>query len=144
MKPTVTWVVCANSSHAEIYAKEGVGSPLRLLFELSHAQSRSKAGDLASDRCGNRRGSGSYAQRTPLKEREAESFASELAGALSRAAAERRFDRLSLAASSRFLGELQRELSPAARKALVASVPKDYTRQGAGPIAASLALAGAL
>ncbi len=129
------WVVVANASRARVLEKVDTGDKPNFVHvaDLVHAKSRQKGVELGTDRPGrvNRIGHGlnssAYPPHTDPKHREHERFAQEVAKLLSAGIAADRCDGLLLVASNPFLGELKSHLSAQATKAIVRTVPSDYT-----------------
>lgn len=126
------WIVLANASVARLFSRESDRHPLVPLVTLEHAASHRKTSDLADDRMGHgsadsRPGGVSFEPRTGALKKEHAQFARELAQRLADGLASGACDRISLYASSPFLGELKAQLSPAAAKALRAAFDVDLT-----------------
>lgn len=127
------WLVVANASRARVLEKQGTEGPLLHVADLVHPESRQKGSELGDDRPGrvDRIGSGlnssAYPPHTDPRHREHERFAREVAKLLSDGVAADRCGGLLLVASNPFLGELKSHLSDQATKAIVRTVPSDYT-----------------
>ena len=108
------------------------GTDLWHVHSFEHAESRLKASELADDRLGHdstdgRPGGVSFEPRTDLHRKQHLKFARELAQRLDAGLAGGDCDRITLYASSPFLGELKGQLSPAAKKVLRAAADVDLT-----------------
>lgn len=124
---SVTWIMVANSSQAKLFANRGPHKGLELIKEMHHPQSREKAANLVSDRVGNFKGSGSYAQATDPKQHEAERFASEVAHELEAGRINHAYEKLILVASAPFMGLINERMSHQVKQKVSESINKDYT-----------------
>lgn len=127
---TVTWVVTADSTSANIFEILKIGGDFRPITELRHAQSQMKGSDLASDRPGrafDSAGTGRHAMapQVDLKAHEADVFAREVCEFIDNARARNRFERLVVVAPPDFLGRLRQNISPAANKLVTESLAKN-------------------
>ena len=127
------WVVVANAARARILeAGEAPGDCVQRA-DLVHTQSRQKGVELRSERSGHIVGGASgsggaaYSPRTDARGLERERFAREVAQALNDGVATGECAGLILVASNPFLGRLKFHLSPQASKALLETLPSDYT-----------------
>jgi protein required for attachment to host cells len=124
-----TWVVVAESARARIFSLSGIGGKLRELENLTHPESRLHDSELTSGRPG--RTSDSHGRRHGLEqamdphEREAHTFARQVAQHIDRGRREASFDSLVLIAPPKFLGELRTNLSKPTRSALSAELDKN-------------------
>ncbi|MGL6111160.1 MAG: host attachment protein [Rubrivivax sp.] len=128
------WLVVANAARARVLEQTGIAGGFVHIADLVHPQSRQKGSDLADDRPGRApstaahgTGSSAYDARTAPREREHEHFAQELAAVLNGGIAAGRCAGLVLVASDPFLGQLKKQLSEHAHKALLRTVAADYT-----------------
>jgi protein required for attachment to host cells len=135
-----TWIVVCDASRARLFSK-GEDSGAWVAFEeLTHPASRAKGIDLVSDRSGRVQQSQAKVMRPGMDPRtdprtvESERFAAEIATLLDRAHANQAFERLVIVAPARFLGQLRAELSDRLRKAVYATLEKDYTQLDARTI----------
>jgi protein required for attachment to host cells len=129
------WILIANASVARLFSRESDSGPLVPLHSFEHAESRLKASELADDRLGHdstdgRPGGVSFEPRTDLHRKQHVKFARELAQRLDEGLAGGDCGRITLYASSPFLGELKGQLSPAAKKVLRAAADVDLTSYG--------------
>jgi len=124
---SVTWIMVANASQAKLFANHGPKKGLELIKELQHPESREKAANLVSDRIGNFKGSGSYAQATDPKHHEAERFALEVAHELESGRVSNAYEKLILVASAPFMGLINDRMSHQVRQKVSESINKDYT-----------------
>ena len=141
MKPTYPiWILVSDASRARIYSVELEHRPMVLRAEFEHSESRAMEKDLVSDRpgrmsqstsSGGHPGHGSRSGMEPgttAKEVEHERFARTLTAELNTQFSRNAFARLVVVANPEFLGLLRDSLSEPLKKALSASVNKDYTR----------------
>lgn len=113
MKPTVTWVLMANSSYAEIFEVKAM--KVTFLQRLTFAERREKMHDLVSDQPGHNysrmgaKGGGGHVLNSEeaLRHHEESVFAHELIELCVKAKAEHLFDKLTIIAAPHFLGELR-------------------------------------
>lgn len=125
-----TWIIVAESARARIFTVSGIGGKFQEVADLSHPESRLHDRELSSDLPGrtfDSRGDGRHAmeQATGPQEREAQAFATEIAGHIDRGQHEGNFDSLVLVAPPKFLGRLRSELSKSARNALIGELDKN-------------------
>lgn len=141
MKPAYPiWILVSDASRARIYFVEAPHRPMVQRAEFEHAESRAMEKDLVSDRPGRmpqstssgaHPGHGSRSGMEPgttAKEVEHERFARTLTAELNTQFSRNAFARLVVVANPEFLGLLRDSLSDPLKKALAASVNKDYTR----------------
>lgn len=129
------WILVANASLARLFSRKSDSAALVLLHTFEHLESRLKASELADDRLGHdstdrRYGGVSFEPRTDLHRKQHLQFARTLAQRLGEGLAGGDCGRITLYASSPFLGELKGQLSPAAKKALRAAADVDLTSYG--------------
>jgi protein required for attachment to host cells len=128
-------IVVANASLARLFRRDAPGDPLVPLPTLSHAESRAKGEQLASDRPGHEAtdhspGGNRFEPRTDPRRKEHQRFAHEVAKRLDDVLTQLNFHSLAIFASDPFLGELKGALSDAVRQRLHATQPSDYTSLG--------------
>lgn len=125
------WVVVANAARARCFARDPENQAMKELSAFIHPESRQKGSELADDRGGlvhkSSTASTQFAPHTDLHDKAHEAFAHEIASYLEDAALAHRYPRVSLIASSAFLGELRQQLGDAARRLVTTSVPLDLT-----------------
>ena len=128
------WLVVANASRARVLEVTDKPAVYVHIADLVHPQSRQKGSDLAGDRPGHvpgpaahGTGSSAFDPRTAPRLREHERFAHEVAATLDEGIGAGRCAGLVLVASDPFLGQLKKQLSPRAHKALLRTVSADYT-----------------
>ena len=129
------WILVANASVARLFSRASDKGPLLPLHSFEHAESRLKASELADDRLVHdsndwRPGGVSFEPRMDPRRKQHLKFARELAQRLDQGLAGGDCGRITLYASSPFLGELKGQLSPAAKKVLRAAVVVDLTSYG--------------
>ena len=128
-----TWILVCNASTARLFSTDGRHSKLRLVRELSHAQSRVMPAELTTDKAGRGRtvssGPGVFAlpSRTSIKEHEAEAFARELATVLQEGLESKQYSNVALYGPPHFLGLLGKGLSATVTKRLLLRKDSDYT-----------------
>jgi protein required for attachment to host cells len=126
------WLVVANSARARVLEETDKPGVYRHVADLVHPESRQKGVDLAADGPGHYveatgTGSSAYQPRTDVREREHDRFAQEVAALLNKGVASSQCAGLILVASNPFLGELKGHLGTQATKAVLHTVPSDYT-----------------
>ena len=132
----IVWILVCDSARGRLFETRGNDPSWNLLEVFSHAESRSKTSDLASDRLGQSMSQGSVhhgalAPSKSPKEVEKSYFVHSLATMLDKGLRSNRFDRLVLVAPPQCLGMLKNELTPELQKHLMATVDKDLTHSDA-------------
>lgn len=132
------WILIANATRARLLEQEP-HERLKELLCFTHPASRSKVGDLTTDRAGAERtdrsfGASAYQPRTDAKQKEHQRFARELAVYLEQQAQAGAFGRIEVFASSPFLGELKAELGSATTRLLGGTHDLDLTMIGKAEI----------
>lgn len=128
-----TWIVVCDASRARFFMTAGAGQQWVKFEELEHPASRVKSIGLVSDRPGRQiQSQGAHKKaamqpRTDPHDVEEMRFAHSIAETLDLAHAHDAFDRLIVVAPPAFLGRLRREMSDRVRKAIAATLDKDYT-----------------
>ena len=129
------WVLLANASRARLFERDAENGAMRELAAFVHPASRVKGSTLGHDRPGHAAkglASTNFEPVTPLKEREQQHFAQQLAEHVEAAVLDGRVPRWMLIASSPFLGRLRAALGSAAAARLALYVDRDLSRwQGA-------------
>ena len=128
----VVWILVCDSARGRLFETRGNAPSWNLLEVFSHAESRSKASELASDRMGQRMPQGAVhhgalAPSTNPKDVEKGHFVHTLATMLDKGLRSNRFDRLVLVAPPHCLGMLKNEFTTELQKHLMATVDKDLT-----------------
>ncbi len=135
-----TWIVSANAGRARIFADEQQGKPLHEVNSMINPGARIRTSDDYTDRLGPTSAGNSihntggalpnkqYEPPQTPEEREAESFAKDIAAYLIQAQRESRFQKLALVAAPKFLGLLRSVIDPQLRPLLELEVNKDYTQ----------------
>jgi protein required for attachment to host cells len=127
------WLVVANAARARVLEEGDKPGAYIHRADLVHPQSRLKGIELGGDRpghvvrTGHGLGSTAYAPHTDSREREHDRFAQELAEMLNHGIAAGQCAGLVLVASNPFLGHLKAHLGEQAHKAILRTVPADYT-----------------
>jgi protein required for attachment to host cells len=135
---STVWVLVADASRARVFAADNrVANTLEEVTDHLHPESRLHNRDLVSDRPGRASDRASVARSAVEeeggpKDHQATVFARELAGMLSDAAGEGKFEHLVLCAPPAFMGELREKLDDGVRQRISAEVTKDLTRAHRG------------
>lgn len=132
MKPTITWILIADSARARIFFNDGPGQGIKLLSDKVIRHPTPPGREIMSDRPGrtfDSVGGGRHAKepRTDPRKVEKRSFTHELAAMLDDGLKQGKFERLVLVAPPGELGLLRAELSAAVRKRVSAELNKDLT-----------------
>lgn len=130
MKPEL--ILVANATEARLFRLDHQPPHLALLAHQQDAQGHLKASELTNDRLGHaaedhRPGGTSFTPRTDPRQKQHLAFARTLAEQVDEALARDGYERVSVFASSPFLGELKQALGPRARHALHAAIDLDLT-----------------
>jgi protein required for attachment to host cells len=134
MRGKVTWLVVADGQRATVYHNRGPGKGLEIIPGLGGHQEVPPSREMVSDAPGRMQGfagaTGATAMtsRTDPHELEEKRFTESLADTVNRAALEKQFDRLILAAPPRTLGILRKSLSSHATDRVIAELDKDLTK----------------
>jgi protein required for attachment to host cells len=131
-----TWILLADAGTARLYQTNKGISDWTVVREFSHPESRQHAAELVSDKPGRVRQTASGARaalepHTPLKKKEVEKFARELAAALEEGLNKEAFERLILVTPPAFLGVLRELLHHSVRERITHTVEKDYLHMDA-------------
>jgi protein required for attachment to host cells len=127
------WWVVANAARARILEETDRPGVYAHRAEFVHPSSRLKGIELGSEAPGHGQGgghgpgSGAYAPHSDVREREHDRFAQQMAARLNEGIAAGQCAGLVLVASNPFLGLLKAHLSPQAHKAILRTVPNDFT-----------------
>ena len=127
------WLVVANAARARVLEETAKTGAYRHRTDMVHVQSRQKGCELESDRAGHvlggthTPGGAAYEPRTDVREREHRRFAQQLAAVLDAGVASGECAGLVLVASNPFLGQLKAHLGEQSRRAILRTVPSDYT-----------------
>jgi protein required for attachment to host cells len=141
---STVWVLVCDAAKARFFEVSEGATPWRLLSEVFHEESRSKAAALATDRSGSRSSKGGSVHHDALapasspKDVEKEHFARELGKTLEEAMRSARFHRWVLVAPPHFVGLVERQLTPELRKSLLATLDKDLNHLDARALAEKL------
>ena len=135
----ISWVLAADSSHAQILQADNRATPLVLVEEMEHPEARMKNTDLYSDSAGrsfDSGGQGRHAMEPEVdaKSTEAQRFARTLCAKLRQAAAEGRYENLYVLAAPTFLGMLRECLDDNVKGRIAGEISKDVARQTAEDI----------
>lgn len=130
-----TWIVLANAARARIFEARERDTPPVEIHSLVHGASRMKGGELRLDRGGHTelhgsdtgQGGAAYQPKTDARDKEHTAFAREIAQLLHKGVSSRACERVLLAASAPFLGELRAALDPAVAQVVADSVASDLT-----------------
>jgi len=143
MRAKITWIVVADGQRATVYHNDGPNKGLEIIPGLGGHQYTPPSHDMISDAPGRMQGFGGsgaapMTARTDPHELEEERFTERLADTVNRAALEKQFDRLILAAPPRTLGILRKALSTHATERVIAELDKDLTKASRTDLAAQL------
>jgi protein required for attachment to host cells len=143
MRGKITWVVVADGQRATIYLNGGPGKGLEIIPGLGGHQEVPRSNEIISDAQGRMKGFGGsgaapMSMRTDPHELEEQRFTESLANEVNRAALEKQFDRLILAAPPRTLGILRKSLSSHATDRVIAELDKDLTKSSRADLAAQV------
>lgn len=130
-KKKKTWIVVADGARASVYVNNGHGTGMEILSQTEPGSGRRPTRDLGAGKPGRGFGPGDarHAFEDPVDwhQQEKMTFAREVAERVNRAAEQKDFDQLVIAAPSKIMGELRGALNHRARKMLKAEVTKDLT-----------------
>lgn len=124
------WIIVANQAEAKVYRAENVH---RLVEHASlyHDNGNQATQDLVSDKQGDMRGAygtDSREQKTTVKTKEANLFASQIANFLERGINEKDIERFYLIANPAFLGALRAALSSNTARLVEGEITKDLVQ----------------
>lgn len=136
------WILIANAATARLLRREH-GQPLAALASFAHPAGRLQSALLGADRSGREpagrgRGGAAFAPRLDAQRKEHLQFARELADYLEHAAADARYDTVTLVAGDPFLGRLKEALGAATRRRLADCVALDLTHVGSAELEARI------
>lgn len=127
------WLLVANASRARLLEEGDKPGVYVHRADLVHPQSRQKGIELESQRAGHvlggthTPGGAAYEPRTDVRDREHDRFAQQLAEVLDAGIASGECAGIVLVASNPFLGQLKAHLGEQSRKAILRTVPSDFT-----------------
>ena len=126
----VTWVVTADSTRADFYQVERIGGDFKPVTTMNHVEGKKKGQDLVTDRPGrsfDSAGTGRHAmsQQVDPRDHEANVFAREVCDKLELGRTRGSYGRLIVLAPPDFLGRLRKNITPAANRLVIESVPKN-------------------
>ena len=132
MKPTVTWILVADSARARLFFNDGPGQGVKLVSDEVIRHPTPPGREITSDRPGrtfDSVGEGRHAKepRTDPRLVEKRNFAHELAAMLDDGLKQGKFERLVLVAPPGELGLLRAAISAAVQKRVSAELNKDLT-----------------
>jgi protein required for attachment to host cells len=141
MRGKVTWIVVADGQRATVYLNGGPNKGLEIIPGLGGHQTVSRSSEIISDAQGRMQGYGGsgaapMTARTDPHELAEARFTERVAAEVNRAALEKQFDRLILAAPPRTLGILRKSLSSHATERVIAELDKDLTKSSRADLAA--------
>ena len=129
-----TWILVANGSEARLFRSTSHITDIELVDSFTHAESRMKGSELASDRpghfmgdSGNGAAHGAFNEPVDPKEYEKERFAINLAKTLDSARATNQYNNLIVVAPAQFRGMLNKHLSKHCSQLVSKQLDKDYT-----------------
>jgi protein required for attachment to host cells len=141
MRGKITWIVVADGQRATVYHNTGPGKGLEIIPGMGGYQELPPSREMISDAPGRLQGfgaSGTAPARTDPHELEEQRFTESLANDVNRAALDKQFDRLILAAPPRTLGILRKSLSSHAADRVIAELDKDLTKTSRDTLAAHI------
>lgn len=127
------WIVVGNSSVAKIYRTENNSSSLIEFQNFLHKESHLPARELVSDRLGRETsrmgyGTDTMEPQTPIKVKEGNAFAAQVAEFLEKGFNAKEFERLYLIAKPPFLGYLRDAIHSNVAKLVESEIHKDLTQ----------------
>ena len=133
MKPTITWILLAGGSHAQIMQNDGPGRGVSAVDGALWDQHLAKNQDINADRPGrsfDRMGEQRHGMEptSDPKRLQESAFLNKVCGYLGEAEQAGRFDRLVLVAEPRALGMLRKQLGNGPKGKIYAEFDKDLTR----------------
>lgn len=130
-KKKTTWVVVVDGARSSVYVNNGRGTGLRVLSVIESAGGRRPTRELGTGKPGRgfAPGDARHAFDDPedWHQQEKRIFARDVARGINKAAEQKAFDRLVIAAPAKSMGELRDGLSRLAKKKLKAELTKDLT-----------------
>ena len=143
MRGKITWLVVADGQRATVYHNTGPNKGLEVIAGLGGHQEVPRSREIISAAPGRMQGFGAHGAapmtaRTDPHELEEQRFTESLAADVNRAALEKQFDRLILAAPPRTLGILRKSLSSHATERVIAELDKDLTHASHADLAAQV------
>lgn len=127
------WWVVANAARARLLEESEPPGAFVHRADLVHPQSRQKGVELQADRAGHvlgghhTPGGAAYVPRSDPRAHEHDRFAQEIAAMLDAGIASGECAGIVLVASNPFLGHLKAHLGERSRRAIVRTVPSDFT-----------------
>lgn len=134
MRGKITWVVVADGQRATVYHNDGPNKGLEIIEGMGGHRDGPRSSEIISDKSGRMpgmaggTGAAALGRRSDPHELEEARFTEQLAEEVNRAALEKQFDRLILAAPPRTLGILRKALSDHATERVIAALDKDLTK----------------
>ncbi|MFA6037980.1 MAG: host attachment protein [Legionellales bacterium] len=129
---SITWVLAADTTRANIYALGQIKGELVLIKELENPEGRLKDGEIGFDKPGQfddpMHGHSESFEHTSPKAVELQQFARTIAKALESGRVNHAFERLVLVVSPHFHGILSKELDPHVIDMIHKIIQKDYMR----------------
>ncbi len=126
------WIVATDGGRALVMRNDGDASNIMLTVLRRHAQDIPPTRDLGTDKPGRTRTSvrpgRASMEPTDFHQQAEDRLMAEVAAALAEDLRRRRFSSLVVAAAPTALGALRKAMSDELRKAVIAEVPKDFTR----------------
>jgi len=125
-------VLVANACEARFYETERLGSPMNLISQYTHPESREKGVDLMTDGPGHFKtdggAHGAYTPDNTPRQLEADRFAHELAQHLHKALANNAFEEVVIVAPAHFYGLINKHCDHQVRNKITHKVEKDYVK----------------
>ncbi|AWI53106.1 host attachment protein [Aquabacterium olei] len=133
-----TWVVVADEAIARIMQQRPEDKGLDAVEELTDPDAHARESDLRRDAFGRRGMTVTASAGDGEKHKEADAFATDVAGVLDKALQQGRYTRLILIAAPRFLGLLRKAVSPGVAAVIERELDKDLVHETHEELAARL------
>jgi protein required for attachment to host cells len=121
-----TWIIAADASRAKVLQVTD-REQLVEVEDFVNPEGRLQNREIDSDARGRFPGGNTWQPGVEAVEHRSELFAKRVADYLEKARAERRYDRLVLAAAPKYLGQLRKELHKEVEKLVAEELPKDLS-----------------
>ena len=116
------WVIVADASRTRFFSTSAANGKLVEFEGRVHVSSREKEQDLVSDRVGrvvnSSSGTHTFGHERDATREESERFAREIGGLINQGVSSHHCERIYLLAAPAFLGQLRKNLSPAAKEVI--------------------------
>jgi protein required for attachment to host cells len=134
MQGKTTWILVADGQHAAVYSNGGPGTGIKAKKDLHFEHYGPRSHDMMTDKPGRMKagvgskGSAGMTPRDDPHETAERHFIEGIVEKLGRAAANKDFDRLLIAAPPRMLGWIRKALDATTRDRVIGEIPKDLTK----------------